>query len=142
MTDPFNLQRFIDAQRLVYEEAVDEIRHGRKESHWMWFVFPQMRGLGASGTSIRYGIASLEEARAYLAHPVLGERLKECTGFVVNRRRGSVADLFGFPDHLKYHSCVSLFRLADPQEPLFRTALERDFDGALDPRTVKLVEGA
>lgn len=138
MNDPWNLQRFLDAQATVYDAVVDELRDGRKASHWMWFVFPQLRGLGHSATAQHYGLASLDEARAYLAHPLLGERLRECTRLAL--RAGDDAHaLFGSPDDLKFRSCLTLFHHAAPDEALFADALDHYFEGAADPRTQALL---
>ena len=138
MPDPWNLQRFVDAQAPVYDTVLDELHDGRKASHWMWFVFPQLRGLGHSATAQRYGLASLEEAHAYLAHPLLGERLRECTRLAL--RAGTDAHaLFGAPDDLKFRSCMTLFHRAAPGEALFADALRRFFDGKPDTLTDDLL---
>ena len=139
MADGFDLDRFVAAQSPVIEEVKRELRFGEKRSHWMWFVFPQVAGLGRSGMAQRYAIASLDEARAYLRHPILGPRLAECAG-IVNRVQGRTAhEIFGSPDDLKFRSSMTLFGRADPAEPAFRTALERYFGGREDPRTVALL---
>ncbi|HET8748210.1 MAG TPA: DUF1810 domain-containing protein [Ramlibacter sp.] len=138
MTDPFRLQRFVDAQADTIEAARDELRAGRKRSHWMWFVFPQLKGLGFSSTAQFYGIASLEEARAYLAHPVLGPRLRECCALMLAVPGKSAHEILGSPDDLKFRSCLTLFSLAAPQEAVFGQALQRFYDGEPDPRTVAL----
>ncbi len=134
-----DLDRFVAAQSPVIEEVKRELRFGEKRSHWMWFVFPQLAGLGSSPMAQRYAIASLDEARAYLRHPILGPRLAECAG-IVNRVQGRTAhEIFGSPDDLKFRSSMTLFGRADPAEPAFRTALERYFGGREDPRTVALL---
>ncbi len=139
MADDFDLDRFVAAQSPVIEQVKRELRFGEKRSHWMWFVFPQLAGLGSSPMARRYAIASLDEARAYLRHPVLGPRLVECTG-IVNAVQGRTARaIFGSPDDLKFHSSMTLFGRADPAEPVFRAALERYFGGVEDPRTVALL---
>jgi uncharacterized protein (DUF1810 family) len=139
MADDFDLDRFTAAQAPVIEQVKRELRAGEKRSHWMWFVFPQLAGLGSSPMARRYAIASLDEARAYLRHPILGPRLAECAG-IVNRVQGRTAhDIFGSPDDLKFRSSMTLFGRADPAEPAFRTALERYFGGGEDPRTVALL---
>ncbi|SHO62819.1 Uncharacterized protein, DUF1810 family [Pseudoxanthobacter soli DSM 19599] len=131
----YDLDRFVQAQEGVYDAALAELRQGRKESHWMWFVFPQFAGLGHSAMAQRYAIGSMDEARAYLRHPVLGPRLKACTA-AVNRLSGrSARDIFGTPDNLKFRSSMTLFAAADPGEPLFRTALEIYFGGVPDSAT-------
>jgi uncharacterized protein (DUF1810 family) len=156
MSDPFGLQRFVDAQEGVFAEACAELAAGRKESHWMWFVFPQLKGLGSSATARHFAIASLEEARAYLAHPVLGPRLRQCTQLVNRLEDRSVEEIFGYPDHLKFRSCVTLFGRAAADaaretgaaggdaggaQP-FREALERYFGGEEDPLTLRLLSAA
>ena len=140
MSDAFDLDRFVRAQDPVLDQVRRELGEGRKRSHWMWFVFPQLRGLGRSATAQRYGIGSLDEARAYLAHPVLGPRLVECTG-LVNRVEGrSVHQIFGSPDDLKFRSSMTLFAAADPDAPAFREALDKYFGGALDGSTVERLQ--
>ena len=122
--DPHDLARFVAAQEGVYERALGELRRGRKTSHWMWFVFPQLAGLGGSPMAARYAIGSLDEARAYLAHPILGPRLVTCVE-TVNGLSGRTAEaIFGFPDVLKFRSCVTLFEQAAPDPAVFRRALE------------------
>ena len=139
-TDRHELSRFVEAQEGVYEEALAELRRGRKTSHWMWFVFPQLVGLGRSGMARRYGISSLEEARAYLDHPLLGSRLRECTGAVVAVPDRTAHQIFGSPDDLKLRSCMTLFAQAG-DDGCFREALERFFGGAEDERTLELLRG-
>jgi len=141
MPDPFDLQRFVDAQGSEYQGVLAELRAGRKRSHWIWFIFPQLKGLGRSSTSEYYGISSLDEARAYLRHPILGPRLVECTGLVNRIEGSSVGDIFGFPDNLKFCSSMTLFaRAADDPTP-FTAALEKYFGGERDPRTLELLSG-
>jgi len=126
-SDPYNLQRFVDAQDPVYTRVLGELHRGRKTTHWMWYIFPQLRGLGQSPMSERYGISSEDEARAYLRHPTLGPRLRECVG-IVNRTQGhSAHDIFGYPDDFKFHSCLSLFSAAAPHDEVFSTALQKYF---------------
>lgn len=135
----FDLERFTRAQAPVIEAVRDELRAGRKQSHWMWFVFPQLRGLGLSSTAQHYGIASLAEARAYLAHPVLGPRLRECCELMLAiPEPRSAHDILGSPDDLKFRSCVTLFGLAAPGEPLFARCLDRFYGGQSDARTLGL----
>ena len=136
MSDPHDLQRFVDAQGGVIEAVRAELRAGRKRSHWMWFVFPQLKGLGMSSTARFYGIGSLEEARAYLAHPVLGARLRECCALMLAVPRKSAHEILGSPDDLKFRSCLTLFSLAAPEEAVFREGLERFYGGEPDARTV------
>jgi uncharacterized protein (DUF1810 family) len=136
MNDPFELDRFVQAQEPVLAAVRRELRQGEKRSHWMWFVFPQLTGLGHSAMARRYAIASLEEARAYLDHPLLGPRLLECTG-LANRIEGRSAEqVFGSPDDRKFQSSMTLFALARPGEASFRTALDRFYAGMPDHVTV------
>ena len=137
MADPFGLGRFVRAQDPVLDQVRRELADGRKRGHWMWFVFPQLRGLGRSPTALRYGIGSLAEAKAYLAHAVLGPRLVECTGLVNKVEGRSVHQIFGSPDDLKFHSSMTLFASADPEALAFREALGKHFSGALDAPTVE-----
>jgi uncharacterized protein (DUF1810 family) len=139
MEDPFDLARFLDAQAPVIGQVRRELAAGRKASHWMWFVFPQLRGLGHSAMATRYGLTGIEEARAYLAHPVLGARLRECVALVNAAGSDSAAAILGPVDAVKFRSCLTLFAAADPAEPLFRDALARFFGGSPDPRTEALL---
>ncbi|HWS75847.1 MAG TPA: DUF1810 domain-containing protein [Quisquiliibacterium sp.] len=132
------LQRFVDAQAPVISTVMAELAAGEKRTHWMWFVFPQLAALGRSGTAKFYGLAELDEARAYLAHPVLGERLRACTRAVLAHRDRSAHAIFGTPDDLKFRSCVTLFGLAAPDEPLFKEALVAFYGGEADAATVEL----
>ena len=134
--DPFDLQRFVDAQAAVYERVRAELKNGRKQSHWMWFIFPQIAGLGHSAMAQRYAISSLDDAKAYLANPVLGPRLRECTRLVLQVDRKSALQILGSPDDMKFRSCMTLFTRAAPEEALFRTALEKYFDGVEDSQTL------
>ncbi|MDO3635953.1 DUF1810 domain-containing protein [Mycolicibacterium arseniciresistens] len=136
--DPFDLQRFVTAQEPVYDTVLAELRAGRKRTHWIWFVFPQLRGLGRSATADRFGIASLAEARAYLEHPVLGPRLRECTRLVQRLEGRSAEDVFGFPDVLKVRSSMTLFARAAADDADFAAVLEKFYDGE-DPATVELL---
>jgi uncharacterized protein (DUF1810 family) len=139
MNDSFHLQRFVDAQARVYEEVRRELRAGRKESHWMWFVFPQIAGLGQSPTSIRFAIASLEEARAYLSHPILGARLRECAKLALDVEGRTARQIFGPIDEMKFRSSMTQFMKAAPDEPLFSRCLERYFGGRPDPATLEIL---
>jgi uncharacterized protein (DUF1810 family) len=132
-----DLSRFVDAQERVYDDALSELRAGRKTSHWMWFVFPQIAGLGRSPTAQRYAIASLSEAEAYVAHPVLGERLRECARVLTELEDRSAEQVFGGLDALKLRSSMTLFARAAPHEPLFGALLERYFGGEEDPATLE-----
>ena len=138
--DPFDIERFVTAQAPVFETALGELRAGRKRSHWMWFVFPQLRGLGHSSTARFYGISSLDEARAYLAHALLGPRLDLCISTVDGIEGSSLHAIFGAPDDMKFRSCVTLFSLAaDHADNIFRRALDRWCDGRPDERTLALI---
>lgn len=132
-----DLQRFLDAQDPVYGNVLDELRAGRKRSHWMWFVFPQIRGLGSSPTAQRYGIASLAEARAYLDHPVLGPRLRQCVALVNAIEGGSAEQVFGWPDNLKLRSSVTLFAHATDDNGDFLALLDKYYGGEQDPLTLE-----
>lgn len=132
-----DLQRFVDAQDRVYDNVLDELRAGRKRSHWMWFVFPQIRGLGSSPTAQHYGIASLEEARAYLNHPVLGPRLRECVALVNAVEGRSAEQVFGWPDDLKLRSSVTLFAHATDDNGDFLALLDKYYGGEQDPLTLE-----
>jgi len=134
--DPHNLERFVKAQNSVFEQVCAELRSGGKQSHWMWYVFPQMKGLGNSPTSLRFAIASREEANAYLQHPILGARLRECTQLVLLIDGLSIRDIFGYPDYLKFHSCITLFAQVTPKERVFKEALDKYFGGELDRATL------
>ncbi len=139
--DPFDLERFVTAQAPVFTAAVDKLKAGRKRSHWMWFVFPQLRGLGHSSMAQFYGIGSLNEARAYLAHPVLGPRLILCTEMVLAVEGRSLHAIFGSPDDMKFCSSMTLFALAAGKgESAFRRALDRYCDGGIDKGTLALCE--
>lgn len=138
--DPFDLQRFVDAQQGVYEQALAEIRDGRKRSHWMWFIFPQYQGLGSSATSRHYAIKSREEARAYLEHPVLGARLIACAKAALAADAPSAADVFGYPDDLKLRSSATLFAAVSPPGSVFERLLAKWFAGKPDQATLELIK--
>jgi uncharacterized protein (DUF1810 family) len=131
-----NLERFVEAQAPVYDRALAELKAGRKQSHWMWFVFPQIAGLGNSPMAQHYAIQNLAEARAYLAHPVLGARLWECTQTVIDIEGKTTHDIFGSPDELKFRSSMTLFDLASPDD-IFRAALAKYFSAEADPLTLQ-----
>ena len=135
--DEFDLRRFVAAQDAggTYQRAVEELRRGRKTSHWMWFVFPQIAGLGWSEMSRRYAISSIEEARAYLQHPVLGQRLRDCAAIVAGSDTKTAVELMGSIDAQKLRSSMTLFMRADPAEPVFQRVLDRYFNGQPDPAT-------
>lgn len=137
--DPFDLNRFLQAQEGVYAAALAELRAGRKTSHWMWFVFPQIDGLGRSQTARFFAVKSLAEARAYLAHPVLGTRLRECAAAVLGVAGRTASEIFGYPDDLKFRSSMTLFERAAPDCDLFSDALDRFFEGRRDRLTLELL---
>ncbi|MFC3126971.1 DUF1810 domain-containing protein [Pseudoroseomonas globiformis] len=141
MSDPYDLDRFVQAQAPVINQVRRELAEGQKRSHWMWFVFPQIAGLGHSPMARRYAIASLEEAVAYLAHPVLGWRLVECTALVNAVRGRSAHQIFGSPDDMKFRSCMTLFATARPEQPEFADALVQFYDGRRDPATLAILDG-
>ena len=134
-----DLVRFTDAQESTYRAALSELESGQKRSHWMWFIFPQLKGLGHSAMAKRYAIADLEEAKLYLADPVLGGRLKACVAAVLKHPHRTAHQIFGSPDDLKLRSCLTLFEAADPREPLFHEALGAFYQGQRDPRTTELL---
>jgi uncharacterized protein (DUF1810 family) len=136
MADPFDLERFVDAQAPVYDAVRRELKAGRKQSHWMWFIFPQIAGLGQSPISIRFAIGSLNEAKAYLAHPVLGPRLKECARLTLDAEGKTARDIFGPIDEMKFRSSMTLFARAAPDEDVFRRCIDKYFAGGADPATL------
>jgi len=135
-TDPYNLERFVRAQARVFDDVLSELRAGTKTSHWMWFIFPQIRGLGRSPTAIEYATSGLDEARAYLQHPILGPRLRQCTQLVLDAEGRSAEEIFGPPDDLKFRSCMTLFAEAAPDDDIFTQALAKYFDGSPDRLTL------
>jgi uncharacterized protein (DUF1810 family) len=137
MTDPFNLQRFVDAQAPVYDAVVRELEAGEKRSHWMWFVFPQIAGLGFSPTSVFFAISSLDEAKAYLAHTILGPRLVECAGLVLRSEGRTARQIFGAVDEAKFRSSMTLFAKAALGEAVFMQCLDALFGGEVDPATLE-----
>lgn len=139
--DPHDLDRFVSAQQRAYPTALGELRAGAKRSHWIWYIFPQLRGLGRSSTATRYGIASLDEARAYLAHPVLGPRLRECARALAAHTDRSAIEILGSPDDLKVRSSMTLFaRAAGDNAAEFRSVLATFYDGVEDAATVALLD--
>jgi uncharacterized protein (DUF1810 family) len=136
MSDPYNLRRFVDAQNPVYGRVCCELRQGRKRTHWMWFVFPQIEGLSSSQMARKFAISSLAEARAYLAHPILGPRLTECTRLVNEVEGRSIEQIFGYPDDLKFRSSMTLFARATAEDQVFIEALRKYFKGEFDPATI------
>jgi uncharacterized protein (DUF1810 family) len=143
LDDPYNLTRFVLAQEHIYARVLAELAAGRKRSHWMWFIFPQLQGLGSSATARAFAISGLQEARAYLAHPLLGERLRECTQRVNGLKALGIGEILGYPDDLKFRSCMTLFaHAAAPAEELFRAALRKYCAGEEDPLTRALLISA
>jgi uncharacterized protein (DUF1810 family) len=132
----FDSQRFLAAQEAVYDQVVEELSQGQKPPHWIWFVFPQLTGLGRSERAKRFGISGIDEARAYLQHPVLGPRLAQCTNLVLSQKGKALTQMFGSVDAQKFHSCITLFHLADPAAECFKKALETFFQGSLDQGTL------
>ncbi|MER7283438.1 DUF1810 domain-containing protein [Dactylosporangium sp. NPDC000244] len=137
MEDPYQLSRFVDAQEHVYDHTIGELKDGNKRSHWMWFIFPQIQGLGRSSMAQRYAIASLDEARAYLQHPILGPRLFECADALLGDGEHTAVDIFGEIDAMKLRSSMTLFAHADPAENRFARVLDRYFSGTEDVETVR-----
>jgi uncharacterized protein (DUF1810 family) len=139
MEDPFDLDRFLSAQAGVFPQVLDELRAGAKRSHWIWFIFPQIKGLGHSPQSEFYGIGSLAEAQAYLRHPHLGPRLVECVQLVLGVKGRTIQQILGYPDDLKFRSSMTLFARADASNPIFQQALDRYFAGQADALTLELL---
>jgi uncharacterized protein (DUF1810 family) len=142
MTDVFNLQRFLDAQARVYPDVIAELRGGRKRSHWMWFVFPQLAGLGHSAMARRFAIGSRAEAAAYLGHAELGGRLRECTGLVLAVENRSISEILGSPDDMKFRSSMTLFDEVAAGEEIFRRAIDRYYPAGVDPQTLDILRRA
>jgi uncharacterized protein (DUF1810 family) len=136
MSDQYNLQRFLDAQARIFEEARTELREGEKRGHWMWFIFPQIEGLGHSSIAAKFAISSLDEAKAYLDHPVLGARLRECTHLIILIKGCSIEKILGHTDALKFRSSLTLFAHATSDNQLFKDALQKYFGGQFDPLTL------
>jgi len=139
MNEDYNLQRFVEAQDKVYEAVLDELRVGQKCGHWMWYIFPQVKGLGRSGMAQKFAITSQEEAEAYLEHPVLGSRLRECTQLVINVEGRSAEQIFYNPDSLKFRSCMTLFMTATTDHNIFKDALLKYFEGKPDELTLDIL---
>jgi uncharacterized protein (DUF1810 family) len=138
--DPYDLNRFLQAQEFNYKQALSEVKSGRKQSHWMWYVFPQFKGLGFSMTSQKYSIKSVAEAKAYLMHPVLGLRLKECAEAALSVKGKSAYEIFGSPDDQKLRSCATLFAYVSSGGSVFDRLLDKFFQGERDPKTLELLE--
>ncbi|MNT09374.1 hypothetical protein D3C72_1441550 [compost metagenome] len=140
MPAPFNLQRFLDAQEPFLDRVLAELHAGRKTSHWIWFIFPQLEGLGHSEMAERYALQSADEARAYLRHEVLRARLEQCVAAILQHTDKSAVQILGHPDDLKLRSCLTLFASVEPGHPLFKAALEQFYDAQPDPRTLQLLQ--
>lgn len=138
-TADFNLNRFITAQENVYTTVLTELKNGDKQSHWMWFIFPQIDGLGTSATAKLYAIKSIEEAKAYFNHPILGKRLLECAAILLSIKNKSANNILGFPDYVKLQSCISLFSILFPEEQLFTEVLAKYYDDQKDPKTTNIL---
>lgn len=136
-TDPYILNRFLEAQAECIEQVEEELGVGQKQSHWMWFIFPQLKGLGHSAMANLYGISSRQEAEAFLNHPILGGRLRHCTSLVLSINGKSAEQIFGSPDDLKFRSCMTLFQSVDSESSLFLNALKKYFGGKPDPLTIE-----
>ena len=139
MSDIYNLQRFLDAQDSIYEEVVQELKQGRKNSHWMWYIFPQIKGLGRTSTAQKFAISSLEEAKAYLQNSILGSRLRECTQLVLDIENRDIQEIFGHPDYLKFRSSMTLFLEATKDNKIFQDALLKYFTGQADQLTLDII---
>ena len=140
MAEHKDLVRFLEAQNHVYLKALDEIKSGQKRSHWMWYIFPQIKGLGSSENARFFGIKSLDEATAYIQHPILGKHLIEITKALLNIEGKSVSDIFGYPDDLKLHSSMTLFSKVENADPVFNEVIKKYFNGVLDQGTLKILE--
>ncbi|WP_166367148.1 DUF1810 domain-containing protein [Pseudomonas akapageensis] len=139
MSDPYDLQRFVDAQEPTFERAMEELRTGHKRSHWMWFIFPQLEGLGHSEMAWRYAICDRKEALAYLDHPLLGTRLEACTRAVIELQGRTAREIFGTPDDLKLRSCMTLFATVAPEREVFQQVLDGFYQGKGDVKTLSLL---
>lgn len=139
MSDIYNLHRFLDAQAPTYNTVLDELLAGRKSSHWIWFIFPQIAGLGHSAMAQQFAITSLDEAKTYLQHPVLGQRLRECTQLVLNVDGRTIEEIFPYPDNLKFCSCMTVFMTATIDNTIFKNSLLKDFDGRPDQMTMNVL---
>ena len=140
MNGLYDIERFIDAQNDIYSSVIAELKAGRKQGHWMWYVFPQIKGLGSSAMANRYAISSMKEAEYYANHPILGARLRECTQYVIDIENGEIRDIFGYPDDLKFRSCMTLFERADKKREVYEKALNKYFDGQPDKSTLDILD--
>lgn len=136
----FDLNRFVVAQENVYQTVISELNTGNKQSHWMWFIFPQIDGLGTSTTARFYSIKNIDEASAYLNHPIVGKRLLECSAILLTINDKSADDILGFPDYVKLQSCMTLFSIAFPQEKIFKEVLGKYYKDQMDEKTIKIIE--
>ena len=139
MKTTYYLDRFLSAQEPVYDCVLKELQNGRKDTHWMWYVFPQLKQLGVSSTSQFYGLADINEARAYLQHPILKQRLEECFEVLLAGKISNPTRIFGHPDDLKFHSCITLFLTADPENVVFKKALDKFYEGIGDFETERII---
>jgi len=137
--DQFDLHRFVEAQSRVFDRVCAELRAGRKQTHWMWFIFPQIKGLGQSSMAVKFAIAGRSEAGAYLAHPILGPRLRQCAQLVNGVEGRSISEIFGYPDDLKFHSCMTLFASVTAENQVFIDALRKYFSGEFDEQTLEFL---
>ncbi len=137
--DQFDLHRFVEAQSRVFDRVCAELRAGRKQTHWMWFIFPQIKGLGQSSMAVKFAIAGRSEAGAYLAHPILGPRLRQCAQLVNGVEGRSISEIFGYPDDLKFHSCMTLFASVTAENQVFIDALGKYFSGEFDLQTKRML---
>ena len=137
--DQFDLHRFVEAQSRVFDRVCAELRAGRKQTHWMWFIFPQIKGLGQSSMAVKFAIAGRSEAGAYLAHPILGPRLRQCAQLVNGVEGRSISEIFGYPDDLKFHSCMTLFASVTAENQVFIDALRKYFSGEFDLQTKRML---
>lgn len=135
----FNLTRFLSAQQSIYPQVLKELRNGEKTSHWMWLIFPQIEGLGHSATAKYYSIKSIEEAKEYIEHPILGVRLLECSNILLNINSKTADDIFGYPDNLKLKSCMTLFNVIAPEQKVFADVLKKYFDEEHDQKTLDIL---
>lgn len=136
----FDLNRFVVAQENVYQTVISELNTGNKQSHWMWFIFPQIDGLGTSTTARFYSIKNIDEASAYLNHPIVGKRLLECSAILLTINDKSADDILGFPDYVKLQSCMTLFSITFPQEKIFKEVLGKYYKDQMDEKTIKIIE--
>ena len=136
----FDLNRFVVAQENVYQTVISELNTGNKQSHWMWFIFPQIDGLGKSTSARYYSIKNIDEASAYLNHPIVGKRLLECSAILLTINDKSADDILGFPDYVKLQSCMTLFSIAFPQEKIFKEVLRKYYKDQMDEKTIKIIE--